>query len=129
MCVAIDRVCTCSSSHLHQGSLEVASKYGSFIELTFSEPVGSARDAVFRLHWRFLLRATATVYENTHLLNVRLSEQGLVTFIDAYYDPAPVDALMAAIADHATTAGGEAAVRSEGQGAGPVAGDSGVPVK
>lgn len=35
------------------------------------------------------------VHENTHLLQIRTDEQGIITFWDSYFDSAPVEEVRA----------------------------------
>lgn len=67
-------------------SLKYLNAHGRFVLFNFTEPIGTKAEAFFRLEYTYIPNGVNLSFSNTHLIHIKISSSGLITFIDAYFD-------------------------------------------
>jgi hypothetical protein len=62
-------------------SLQYLLKHGKFTLFNFTEPIGNKAEGVFRLEYTYIPNGVNLSFSNVHLIHVRISSTGLITFI------------------------------------------------
>jgi hypothetical protein len=77
-----------------QGVLKLQEK-GTFTRLDFSQPLGTHAEATVHFVYSYVPHGSSLIFSNHHLIQMRINKKGQISFLDAYFDPEPVNALEA----------------------------------
>jgi hypothetical protein len=72
--------------------------HGKFTLFNFTQPIGNDAEAVFRLEYTYIPNGVNLSFSNVHLIHIRISSKGLITFIDTFFDTEAQNYLLDTIA-------------------------------